>query len=388
MDIKKVEQELTIESKNIDKDLNLLTNSTKKTAELLLVKKRLYRLLMELQLQRLPKINRTEIHNYFNATLPHDNEQTIKNTPVSKNVHRVLNNIDGVRKCVGDFDIKIFHANDIKNKWNQQQDKIKNFTIDNLSLILDNESDDVISSEDFDSDDFSFDDNWTYMGITNPLSPSNCHHCRNIGHHRCKSCDYKRTKTRHTYLRRQRKEMLNKRQKQHIPSSPLPTHDTPFLPCSGKLHNKMEELLKTLKDQFQDKHKREKRERDLRTKLDLLAVNDKFDSTYQILSKKLNDCISQGVWKDKEIQRTKKQLDELRKRRGFSKIARAFMAVGEDPNLAEITSSILQSSSGENSGGVPITTTAPSKPSDDSDELSFEHYVDQEKKNSRKTMFN
>ncbi len=55
------------------------------------------------------------------------------------------------------------------------------------------------------------------------------------------------------------------------------------------------------------------------------------------------------------------------------------MAVGEDPNLAEITSSILQSSSGENSGGVPITTTAPSKPSDDSDELSFEHYVDQEK---------
>jgi hypothetical protein len=83
--------------------------------------------------------------------------------------------------------------------------------------------------------------------------------------------------------------------------------------------------------------------------------------------------------KDKEIQRTKKQLDELLKRQGFFKIARAFMAVGEDPNLAEVTSSIVQTSSSENSGRIQITTTVSPKSSDDSEELSFEHYVDHEK---------
>ena len=69
-------------------------------------------------------------------------------------------------------------AKDIKNKWNQQQDTIENFTIDDLSSILENDIDDVVLSEDFDSDNNSSDNNWTYMGATNPLYPSNRHCCR------------------------------------------------------------------------------------------------------------------------------------------------------------------------------------------------------------------
>jgi hypothetical protein len=101
IEIKNVEQELTKESQNLDKNLKLLTDSTKKSANLLLVKKCLYRLLMELQLQRLPKFNE-------NNMLPRDNERKYKKTSAAKHIDRILQNIDGIRKCVGDFDIKIF----------------------------------------------------------------------------------------------------------------------------------------------------------------------------------------------------------------------------------------------------------------------------------------
>jgi hypothetical protein len=173
--------------------------------------------------------------------------------------------------------------------------------------------------------------------------------------------------------------MTNIKQKNNKSSHSVPVHDTPFIPRSGLLHNKIEQLLKILNSQLQDQNKRENREQSLRTKLDLLSVNDRFGDTYQTLSKKLNDCITQGVWKDKEIQRTKKQLNELRKRQGFSKIARAFMTVGEDPTLAKITSSLIQTTSSDNSnnnGDVPPIEDPPTK---SSDEFSFDDYVDQEK---------
>jgi hypothetical protein len=42
-ELKQVNDKLTSESKNIDNNLKLLAHSTKKSAELLLIKKRLYR---------------------------------------------------------------------------------------------------------------------------------------------------------------------------------------------------------------------------------------------------------------------------------------------------------------------------------------------------------
>ncbi len=42
----------------------------------------------------------------------------------------------------------------------------------------------------------------------------------------------------------------------------------------------------------------------------------------------------------------------MRKHQGFSKIARAFMAIGEDPTLANVTTSIIQSNSGDNQDNV------------------------------------
>jgi hypothetical protein len=42
-------------------------------------------------------------------------------------------------------------------------------------------------------------------------------------------------------------------------------------------------------------------------------------------------------------------LNELRKRQGFSKVARAFMAINEDIKLAKISTSVIQPSNGTDS---------------------------------------
>jgi hypothetical protein len=96
----------------------------------------------------------------------------------------------------------------------------------------------------------------------------------------------------------------------------------------------------------------------LQNQLDILAVNEDFSDTYQMLSRKLNNFISEGAWREKELFQTKKELEKLRKRQGYSKITRAFMAIGEDPTLANFTSSTIQSGSGD----------APDNPNDEQPE--------------------
>jgi hypothetical protein len=78
-----------------------------------------------------------------------------------------------------------------------------------------------------------------------------------------------------------------------------------------------------------------------------------------MLSRKLNNLITEGAWREKELIQTKKELDKLRKRQGFSKIARAFMAIGEDPTLANITTSLLQSNSGDTQDNVNVDQPEP-----------------------------
>jgi hypothetical protein len=109
---------------------------------------------------------------------------------------------------------------------------------------LERDFDVVISCNNSDSDNLSSNDDWTHIGVSDPLPPSNHHHCRNIGHHRCRSPDYQRTKRNNNYLREQRKEMINKKREHWQSYNPLPHHDIPFIPRSGKIHNKVEELSK------------------------------------------------------------------------------------------------------------------------------------------------
>jgi hypothetical protein len=78
-----------------------------------------------------------------------------------------------------------------------------------------------------------------------------------------------------------------------------------------------------------------------------------------MLSRNFNNLITEGAWREKELIQTKKELDKLRKHQGFSKVARALMAIGEDPTLANITTSIIQSNSGDNQDNVNVDQTEP-----------------------------
>jgi len=83
--------------------------------------------------------------------------------------------------------------------------------------------------------------------------------------------------------------------------------------------------------------------------------------------------ITEGAWKEKELIQTKKELDKLQKCQGFSKIACAFMAIGEDPTLANITTSVIQTNSGDTQDNVTVDQLEPinSKNTADSEEFTI-----------------
>jgi hypothetical protein len=107
-----------------------------------------------------------------------------------------------------------------------------------------------------------------------------------------------------------------------------------------------------MKEIFNEQLEREVNIDSLQKHLDVLAVNNDFSESYHFIAKKLSKQINKGAWREKELIHIKKQLDRLRKHQGFSKIARAFMAIGEDPTLANVTTSIIQSNSGDNQDNV------------------------------------
>jgi hypothetical protein len=128
-----------------------------------------------------------------------------------------------------------------------------------------------------------------------------------------------------------------------------------------KHQQKITVLTKTMKGILDEQLEREANIEDLKKHLDVLAVNNNFSKPYHFIAKQLSKEIDKGAWKEKELIHIKKQLDRLRKRQGFSKIARAFMAIGEDPALVNITNSIIQLNSGENQANAesPIDVMMP-----------------------------
>jgi hypothetical protein len=128
-----------------------------------------------------------------------------------------------------------------------------------------------------------------------------------------------------------------------------------------------------MKEIFDEQLNRESEIQNLQKHLDILAINEDFSDSYQMLSRKLNNLITEGAWKEKELIQTKKELDKLRKRQGFSKKARAFKAIGEDSTLANITTSIIQTNSGDTQDNVTVDQLEPinSKNTADSEEFTI-----------------
>ena len=81
----------------------------------MLIQKRLYRNLLEFKVERLPQHWNEFCLENSKPLLPRRNENTQDH--FKKTMAKQITRIDSIRQHVGDMDIKIFHALDIKNKW-------------------------------------------------------------------------------------------------------------------------------------------------------------------------------------------------------------------------------------------------------------------------------
>jgi hypothetical protein len=147
-------------------------------------------------------------------------------------------------------------------------------------------------------------------------------------------------------------------------------YTTPIINFDGKIQSTINDMTAQLKSLSEEKCSHQERINELQRKLDLPAVHEKFSSTYHNLSKKLNALIKKDAWRMKAIIKTQKELNKVRKHQGFSRIVRAFMAIGEDPKMANISASFIQKestnssstnkSSPKNATGDPTSSIAAS----------------------------
>jgi hypothetical protein len=118
MELKETEMQLKNRYDSIDGTLTALETSLKLTANLLLVQKRLHHQLLTFKIECLPKTwNEFRINSL--QTLSERHEMDIQNQ-ATKVIDEKLQNIDGMQKIVGDLDLNIFKANDIKQINNEQ----------------------------------------------------------------------------------------------------------------------------------------------------------------------------------------------------------------------------------------------------------------------------
>jgi hypothetical protein len=179
-ELKKNDALLVKESKNTDKGLKQAASSTKRCAEILLIQKCLHRNLLESKVERLPK-QWNDFWVHYPKSLPRhkDNIQVHFNSNVNKGIAR----IDNLRKHVGDTDIKIFHALDVKDKWKTQDLE----PLGDPSNDIKNYNDDIYFHQSYGLDnEFNNDDNWSRIDLQHPHEHHQCHY---IGHSRHKCPD-------------------------------------------------------------------------------------------------------------------------------------------------------------------------------------------------------
>jgi hypothetical protein len=98
----------------------------------------------------------------------------------------------------------------------------------------------------------------------------------------------------------------------------------------------------TLQNHKNKKQSIDKRITHLRQEIRSLICQDAHYNTIGEAEVELNSLITEGAWVEKEIECATKQIDEIRKRQGFTRIARAFMATTihlDDP--FQITTSVI-----------------------------------------------
>jgi len=295
------------------------------SANLLLLHKGFARHLQQLRTDRHPVISKTQ--------------NVVK---MQKKYNHYIESVDALRDTVSKLKVQSIKFKEGIGKWKQQQKisthLLKEF-LNNNELNSPSDDDDCIeasSSAPSDADYENYDD---YCDDWDPIinSPSPDHRCHFVHHER--KCPIK---MHHPVCPIQiPKKVINKRhnasRKRDVPM------ETPMLNENSMLAKKSNEMQNTLQNHKNKKQSIDERIAHLRQEIRSLIRQDVHYDTIGGAEVELNSLITEGAWVEKEIERVTKQIDKIRKRQGFTRIARAFMATAihlDDP--FQITTSVIQ----------------------------------------------
>jgi hypothetical protein len=152
------------------------------------------------------------------------------------------------------MDVKVFHALDLKEQWNDTNNEglplDSDFFDEEAHISCSFDSDD--SFKEFEDDDF--DDNWERLDM---CAPDICHTCRFIGHSRQKCPDIGKVRARN-FKHRQNyckvADTMNRKKYENKPRQKLPPHVS-FIDNCGPVHKELKQLTKLLEEHLDTRKK-------------------------------------------------------------------------------------------------------------------------------------
>ena len=333
-DLKKViktQESIQLILSKADHQIRSVKQELTDSANLLLLHKGLTRRLQQLQNARHPVILKTK-----NAL------------KLQKKYEDYINSVDNLRDTVGKLKVQSIKVSEGIGKWKQQQ----RISTDLLNEYLNHEDQDQPSLIDDDCleasssappDEYyeNYDDyNQDWNNFLAPPTPDR--RCRFVHHERKPPA-----KTRYPTCPVQlpisniseRQKFIRRRE--HPMETPIINENN----LLAKQLNKLQNELQNLNDR---KHSIDENMICLRQKVGSLIRQDAHYDTIGEAEMELSSLITEGAWTEKEIICISNKMDELRKRQGFTKIARAFMATTplfDDP--FQITTSLIHTNASD-----------------------------------------
>jgi hypothetical protein len=296
-----------------DQQMQKVKKEISLNANLLLLHKGLVKHLQQLQIDRHPVILKSR--------------NVIK---LQKKYEDYINSVDAIRDTVGKLKVQSVKIREGIGKWKQQQCASTQL----LNEIVENDSTDIpyddffeyasssTTNQEFQENYFDSDEDW--VTIIEPPSPDR--KCRFVNHERKRSV------------------------KPHIPACPFQypkqfmarnrpnarteiLMETPIVNENSILARKLNKLQNDLQNLKNKKQNMDEKISYLRHEIRSFSHRAVHPDLIKDTESELNSSIIEGTWIEKEIVRISSQISEIRKRQGFTKIARAFLTSTLAPTI-------------------------------------------------------
>jgi hypothetical protein len=329
-----------------DHHMSTVKKEISENANLLLLHKGLVRHLKQLQIDRHPVLSKTK--NVYKLQKKYEN---------------YTNSIDDLRDTAGKLKLQSIKLRDGIAKWKHQQ-KISTNLLDeiinmNISDVL--EDDDCIqasSSASIKEMHYYSDEEWE--DIEGPtIHPSPEHKCRFV-HHVLKSP----LKPHFPICPIQDPKYVPNRRSVVQSGNEIPM-ETPVINENNLLSKKLSELQNTKQHYLNRQQSIEEKITHLRREHRSLIRQDAHYETIDSVEKELSSLISKGAWIQKELVCLTTKMDDIRKRQGFTKIARAFMATISAYDPFHVTTSVIHQNASEEPVNAVLRQEAATGTADD-----------------------